>query len=145
MKPSFRPFLFPALFLSIGGWGGLALLIWKTLPTIWPRWGFFALLTLALTGTALPVVYFLHRRFPTEPPAEPHVIVRQAIWVGVYGSTLAWLQLGRVVTLWVAFGLATGLIVLEGLIRLRERSRWEPPEAPSSANDPESTSFPPLS
>ncbi len=143
MRLSFRPFAIPALVMSLGGWGGLALLVWYTLPTVWPRWGFFALLTLALTGTSLPVIYFLHRRFPSEPPAGPRVIVRQAIWVGVYGTTLAWLQLGRVVTLWVAFGLATGFILLEGLIRLRERSRWVPPRAPAPVDAGPPVSHPP--
>jgi len=126
-QPSFRPFLVPALILFFLGWGGLALLIIFTFPTVWPRWGFFALWALALTGAALPVVYFLHRRFPGTPPAGPHVIVRQATWVGVYGATLAWLQLGRVVTLWVIVGLAVGLSAVEWLIRLRERTQWRPP------------------
>ena len=70
----------------------------------------------------LPVVYFLHRRFPTEPLAESNVIVRQALWVGVYGATLAWLQLGRLVSLYVILGLAGGLIAAEYFIRIREKA-----------------------
>ncbi len=111
------------------GWGGLALLIfyYEIPPLVWARWGFFALSVMALTGTALPIVYFLNRRFLSNPPAEPYVIVRQAIWVGVYGGTLAWLQLGHLVTLGVWMGLAGGLIAVEYLIRLRERARWRVP------------------
>lgn len=116
-----------------GGWGGLALVINLTLPTVWPRWVFFVLWMLALTGTALPVIFFLHLRFPTTPPPNPNVIVRQAIWVGVYGATLAWLQLGRVVTMGVILGLAGGLAAIELLIRMRERSQWIPPAPPESA------------
>ncbi len=82
---------------------------------------------MALTGTALPVVYFLHRRFPEEPPAESNVIVRQSTWVGVYGATLAWLQLGRLVTLYVILGLAGGLIAAEYFIRVREKAKRRPP------------------
>ena len=84
--------------------------------------GIFVFMIMALTGTALPVVYFLHRRFPTEPLAESNVIVRQALWVGVYGATLAWLQLGRLVSLYVILGLAGGLIAAEYFIRIREKA-----------------------
>lgn len=113
--------------MVIVGWGGLALLVNYTLPLVWPRWGFFALCMMALTGTALPFTYLLNRRFPSDPPAEANVIVRQAIWVGVYGATLAWMQLGRLVSLYVWMGLAGGLVAIEYLIRLREKSRWKPP------------------
>ena len=54
------------------GWGGLALLIFffEVPPLVWARWGFFALWFIALTGTALPVVYFLNLRFSPDPPTE---------------------------------------------------------------------------
>jgi len=124
---NFKPFGLSALFLIIFGWGGLYLLITQTLPDVWPRWGFFVLALMALTGTALPIVYFFHRRFPDDLPPEAHVIVRQALWFGVYGATLAWLQLGRLVTVYVVLGLAGGLIAIEYFLRLRERSHWTPP------------------
>jgi hypothetical protein len=98
-KPlSFLSFLPAAIFLALVGWGGLAALIFYTLPTLGPRWLFFFLAVIALTGTSLPVVYFFNRRFPSTPPAEPGVYLRQAIWVGVYAGTLAWLQLGRMLS-----------------------------------------------
>jgi hypothetical protein len=129
LPPTFRQYLSSALFLMVTGWGGLLLLIFvfQVPPLVWARWGFFALWFIALTGTALPIAYFFNLRFPSEPPAEPHSIVRQALWVGVYGGILAWLQLGHLVTLWVWVGLAGGLIGIEYLIRLRERARWKPP------------------
>lgn len=122
----FREFLPSALFMFIIGWGGLALLINLSLPTVWPRWAFFILWTLALTGTALPITWFLNLRFPGNPPAGDRGVVRQAIWVSIYGTTLAWLQLGGAGSLWVVLGLAIGLVGLEVLIRVRERSRWQP-------------------
>ena len=127
--PSFRQYFFSALFLMILGWGGLALMlfVFNMPPLVWARWGFFALWIVALTGTTLPITYFFNLRFPSNPPAEPNAIVRQALWVGVYGATLAWLQLGHLATLWVWMGLAGGLIAVEYLIRLRERARWRPP------------------
>jgi len=52
--------------------------------------------------------------------------VRQAIWVGIYFPTLLWLRIPRVVTLPLALLLAAGLILIEFLLRLRERSQWKP-------------------
>jgi len=129
-QPSFKPFGLSSLVLMLIGWGGLYLLITETLPYVWPRWGFFVLALMAVTGTVLPIVYFFHRRFPDEIPVEPGVVVRQALWFGIYGATLAWLQLGRLVTVYVVLGLAGGLVAIEYFIRLRERSRWKPPIAP---------------
>jgi hypothetical protein len=129
-QPAFRAYLVSTIFLILVGWGGLAALMIFTVPTVWPRWGFFLLWVMALTGPALPVSYLLNQRFPSDPPTEPNVIVRQALWVGVFGATLAWLQLGRLVTLWVIFGLAGGLIAIEYFLRMRERSRWKPPLNP---------------
>ena len=145
--PSFRQYLFSSLFLTIIGWGGLALLIFffEVPPLVWARWGFFALWFIALTGTSLPIAYFLNLRFRSDPPAESNAIVRQAMWVGFYGATLAWLQLGHLITLWAWMGLAGGLIAIESLIRWRERARWQPPtldaELPTSeSNDQPSNS-----
>jgi hypothetical protein len=123
----FKPFGISALLLLFPGWGGLYFIITQTLPYVWPRWGFFVLALMALTGTVLPIVFFFHKRFPDEKPAEAGVIVRQAVWFGVYGATLAWLQLGRLVTVYVILGLAGGLLAIEYLIRLREKSHWKPP------------------
>ena len=111
----------------IAGWGGLYYLINFTLPYVWPRWGFFVLSLMAITGTLLPIVYFFHRRFPGDQTAEANVIVRQALWFGVYGATLAWLQLGRLVTLYVILGLAGGLFAIEYFMRVREKAHWKPP------------------
>jgi hypothetical protein len=124
---TFRNYLLSALALMFVGWGGVAAIFYYSPPLVWARWGFFVLGIMALTGTALPVVYFFHRRFPTEPPAESNVIVRQALWVGVYAATLAWLQLGRLVTLYVILGLAGGLIAIEYFIRIREKANRTPP------------------
>ena len=126
----FKPFGLSSLVLMIVGWGGLYLLINQTLPSVWPRWGFFVLVLMAITGTVLPIVYFFHRRFPSENQAESNVIVRQALWFGVYGATLAWFQLGRLVTVYVILGLAGGFAAIEYVMRLREKAHWKPPITP---------------
>lgn len=115
-----------SIFLTVVGWIGLLLVIRTTVPTLGPRWLFFFLDVLALTGPTLPIVYFLNRRFPSDPPVEDMVILRQALWVGVFGSTVAWLQLGRMLTTGLALILAGVFVLIEFLLRLFERSRWDP-------------------
>lgn len=130
MSPARTPtpfaFLPTAILLLLIGWGGLFLLLNFTLPTLWPRWLFFFFLVAAFTGTALPVSAFLNHRFPSDPPASIQVILRQALWVGIYVSTLAWLQFGRVFSLALALIIVLGLAAVEWMLRLRERSRWTP-------------------
>ena len=121
-----RSYLPLAIILTVTGWLGLILVLRYTVPTLGPRWLFFFLGVLALTGPALPIVYFLNKRFPSDPPVEDMVILRQALWVGVFGSTVAWLQLGRVLTTALALILAGVFVLIEFLLRLFERSRWNP-------------------
>ncbi len=115
-----------SIVLTVVGWIGLLLVIRTTVPTLGPRWLFFFLVVLALTGPALPLVYFLNQRFPSDPPVDDGVILRQALWVGVFGSTVAWLQLGRMLTTGLALILAGVFVLIEFLLRLFERSRWDP-------------------
>ena len=126
-KPSFRPHIIPTLILLLIGWGGLYALALFTLPFVWARWGFFALWVAALASSSFPVIYFIATRFSSEK-LETHVLVRRALWVGVYGATLAWLQLARLVNVYVVLGLGFGLAAVEGLTRMRERARWRSPE-----------------
>ncbi|MES0359912.1 MAG: hypothetical protein ABUK20_03280 [Anaerolineales bacterium] len=125
-SPPVRTFIPAAIILAILGWGGLYFLLNLTIPTVGPRWLFFFLSVLALTGTTLPVIAFLNQRFPTNPPVNTGVIVREAIWVGIYFPMLAWLQLGQVLTPALSLLLAVGLLAIEVLLRLRERSQWKP-------------------
>ena len=125
-SPPVRIFIPAALILAILGWSGLIYLFYATRPTVGPRWLFFFLSVLAITGTALPVVAFLNRRFPSTPPPTSSVILRQALWVGIYFPTLAWLQIGRVLTPALALLLLLGFVLIEWLLRLRERSQWNP-------------------
>ena len=123
---TFKDFLTAFLVLFLTGWIGLVIIIFATLPTLGPRWLFFFLGVIALTGTALPITYFLNKRFPSTPPAEKYIIIRQAIWFGVYGSSLAWLQMGQVLNTSLALILAGAFIVIELLLRVWERSHWKP-------------------
>lgn len=131
---SFRPFAFPTLFLLLLGWGGLVFLILTLPPTVWGRWLFYVLWVLGLTGAALPLTFAAHRSALVRDPALSGVVVRQALWVGVYGAILAWLQLSRLSGLWTAVTLAIGLVAIEALIRLREKSRWHPPSVAETSS-----------
>jgi hypothetical protein len=124
--PKGRSSLPAAFILLLLGWSGLYAIINFTLPNGGTRWAFFFFCVLALTGLALPVTSYLNRRFPSIPPATSFVILRQAIWFGIYVPTLLWLRIGRVVSLSLALLLAAGLILIEWLLRLRERSQWRP-------------------
>ena len=124
-SPRVANFLPASIFLFILGWGGLVALIISTLPTVGPRWLFFFLCVVAITGTMLPITAFLNRRFPSTPPPTAMAIVRQALWFAVYCSTLAWLQMGRVLNPALAILLAIGLGLIEFLLRLSEKSQWK--------------------
>lgn len=123
--PRVANFLPASILLFITGWGGLTALIISTLPTVGPRWLFFFLCVLGVTGTMLPITAFLNRRFPSTPPPSNMVIVRQALWFAVYASTLIWLQMGRVLNPALAILLAIGLGLIEFLLRLSEKSQWK--------------------
>jgi hypothetical protein len=125
--PALNTFILASWLLFMCGWVGLYILFDTTIPANWqPLWVFFFLTVLAITGTVLPVIAFLNRRFPATPPASSGVILREALWFGVYMPTLAWLQIGRVLTPLLVFLLAAGFVLIEFLLRLREKSLWKP-------------------
>jgi hypothetical protein len=119
--------------LAVAGWSALIWLILNTLPTVPNRWMFFALLQIALTGTAIPVVAMLNRRFNRRKGAYvgAGVLIRQASWIGLFGTTCAWLRVPRLLSFPLALVLAVALFAIEGLLRLRERAR-RPPKEPKS-------------
>ena len=126
-SPSVRSVLPASALLILVGWGGLFLLMNTIAPTDWkPLWLFFFLAVLAVCGLALPVTTFLNLRFPSKPPATHVVIMREAVWLGIYFPTLAWLRMGRVLNPLLALLLALGFVLIEGLLRFREYSQWKP-------------------
>ncbi len=111
-----------ACLLALGAWVGFVSLTYFTVPSVGPRWLFFAVWLAALTSTAIPFVQYLNKRFShTLPPDD--VMLRQAIWVGIFGASCAWLQLGRALNWASALLLAAALIAIEGFLILRDRSK----------------------
>ena len=108
--------------LAVIGWAGVLALILYTLPTVEVRWLFFVLGVASLTGTAVPFIRYLNRRFE-HGHASSGVLLRRSIWVGVLGATLAWLQIERSLSLGYGLLLLGVLIAIELLLKLRERSQ----------------------
>lgn len=126
--------------LAILGWIGVVLVMNFALPTVGPRWLFFLVWFIALTGTAIPFANFLYRRFTGNTPSEL-VTLREAIWVGLCGATCAWLQLGRALNWATGLLLALGFLAIEIFLILRVRSQWKPNDPPSTPErrDPSSS------
>lgn len=125
-SPPVKDFLFIAFLMALLGWVGLVAVVFRTLPTLGPRWLFFFLLVVAISGSILPVTAFLNRRFPSNPPARRATVLREALLVGFFISALAWLQLFRVLTPALIILLALGIGFVEWMVRLWEGSRWDP-------------------
>jgi len=127
--PPFGGALTTAIILSAIGWVGLILLFLLTVPTLGPRWLLFFLVTLAFSGMALPVIHYLHKRFPGKPVATSVVMIREALLVGAYADVLLWLQFGKVLNFALGILVAACLIAIEFFIRMGEKNRWTPPPA----------------
>lgn len=110
--------------MASAGWIGLLLLVTTTLPTVGPRWLFFFLAGLAVTGTSLPFVWLIHHRFAPDSRAPASTLLRQAILFTFYIELLIWLQINRSLNLSLALLLAGGVAGIEVLLQLLDRSRW---------------------
>jgi hypothetical protein len=127
-----QPFSYylPAIVILIFlGGGGLYLTLTRTLPTVGPRWLLYFCLIVLGAGLFMPLTWFISRRFPSNPPAGPNVVIRQAVWFGVFAALLSWLQIGRVLTLPMGTIMGAALFLIEFLIRMWERSRWKPDQS----------------
>jgi len=121
---NYRSLIIAAIIMAVVGWVGLIILLFTTLPTVGPRWLFFFLSTLAITGTALPFVWLLHRRFSNNGYAPSSTLLREALLFTLYVEVLIWLQFNRSLSLSLAILFALSLIGIEYLLRTLERSRW---------------------
>jgi hypothetical protein len=125
-SPDYRGVLISAALMALIGWLGVYLVMTLSLPTVGPRWLLFFLWTLAATGTALPFVWLLHLRFGGETPAPAAIIMRQGLEIGLFSALILWLQINRALSISLGALIAVGLALIEGFLRLIERSRWSP-------------------
>ncbi|MDX1663083.1 MAG: hypothetical protein R3272_04770 [Candidatus Promineifilaceae bacterium] len=84
---------------------------------------FLASVVVATTGLALPLAYYINRRF-SPPPHDPAflTVVRQAMWIGVWIAFCMWLQMNRSLGLAVAGLVAAVLAMFEILLYVRTRA-----------------------
>jgi hypothetical protein len=75
----------------------------------------------AATGIALPVIYFLNKRFGAAPPQFLDVL-RQSMWVGFWVSFCVYLQMNRMLGIAVALLVAAVLILFEFIVQVRTRA-----------------------
>lgn len=127
LLPAFHSIAFTSLSMLLLGGGGTAFLVFFTLPTLLPRWLLYFFITCAGAGAALPFVYAFQKRF-TRQPVPGSVLIRQALWFGILLDSALWLQLGRVLTNTLIIVLAGGILAIESLLRLVERSTFKPDE-----------------
>jgi len=109
------------------GWALLYQLVTTVTPLAFPRWIFFILLYIAATGTALPFVWILNRRFVGRFSASGGMMLRESMWVGLFVMIASWLQMIRTLNFVTGGFLALGLVVIEIFLRMRERPRDETP------------------
>jgi len=131
-SPFLSPFskiLVTALFLAFIGLTGLVVILFFTEPTLGPRWLAYFFMTLLASGLILPFVHIFQRRIAIRPVADG-ILIREALWFGIYVDLIAWLQLGRVLNGLIAMFLAGGFIVLEVLLRMSETALFKPDENP---------------
>lgn len=83
---------------------------------------FLAMVVLTLTGLALPLVYYLNKRFVSVQLPTFWIILRQSIWVGVWVAFCLWLHMNRALGFAVAVLVAVVLVLFEVLLQVRTRA-----------------------
>jgi predicted membrane channel-forming protein YqfA (hemolysin III family) len=105
------------------GWVLLYRLIDASKPLALQRWLFFILFYIAITGTALPFIWYLNQRFSRARPATGGILLREGMWCGLAAVLAAWLQMIRALNGATVFFLALGVIAVEAFLRYRERGQ----------------------
>lgn len=83
---------------------------------------FLAAVMISVTGLALPIAYLLNRRFGKSPSSHFLIVLRQAMWVGLWAAFCVWLQMHRTFGLGVAVLVAAVFAVVELMLQLRSRA-----------------------
>jgi hypothetical protein len=120
--PPFSSVLTTALILFFTGAVGLTLIFIFTVPTLGPRWLLFFFIPLVFSGIILPFVWLVNRRLSLRLPFTPAILVREALFIGVYFDLVIWLQFGKVLNFALAVFLLAGFATVEVILRWRERN-----------------------
>jgi hypothetical protein len=131
-----------AAVFAVLGWLGAAALVLFTLPFLLPRWLLFFSLFAAFTGTALPIVWYLNRRFSGERFPSNGVLMRETLELAALGVFLLWLQAGRMFTAFLGWIFFAVFLAVELLLRVYEHTRWLPSSQPPASSGPASPDNP---
>lgn len=81
---------------------------------------FLTALLVAVTGVFLPLTHFLNKRFGQDTIYPPLLVaLRQAMWIGMWGTFCVWLQMNRTFGLGIAGLVAAVFVLAEILLQLR--------------------------
>jgi hypothetical protein len=83
---------------------------------------FLASVIMVVAGLVLPVAYFLNERFGPGPSSSFLVVLRQAMWVGIWFAFCIWLQMNRTFGLGVAVLAAVVFVIIEVMLQIRARA-----------------------
>lgn len=114
-----------SILLAIPGLIGLLILFRGTEPTLFPRILFFVFMMLTFSGLGLMPCAYLNAYLTKDGMTRQRVVVRQATWVGMFFTVIAWFQVGRILSTSVAVVTAIGFILIEFLFLMRDKSRRE--------------------
>lgn len=85
---------------------------------------FLSLVLVVGTGIALPLAYFLNKRFRWGP-LHYLIMLRQAMWFGCWLAFSVWLQMNRALGIAALVLVAIVLILVELLLQIRGRAATE--------------------
>jgi hypothetical protein len=113
---------------AVVGWVALVRLLGEWPVTQQRDWrpGFFVALWIAVGGSSLPLIWFLHRRFGAVVVGDDwqaaKVIVRRAIWATTWVTACAWFQMHSIFNWALALLLLVVLVLFEMLLLTRQES-----------------------
>jgi predicted ABC-type sugar transport system permease subunit len=123
-QPESTPLAYLAGLLAAVGWNGLLLTIYYLPNHVGALWLFFTLLSLALTGTAIPLHQLFNQR--SNEPVAPPILLRRSIWVAIWGILSCWLAIRGSLNLVLLGLLAISCGTIEWLWELRAKVAWQP-------------------
>jgi hypothetical protein len=83
---------------------------------------FLASVLVAVTGLSLPLAYYLNKRFGRSGSQRFLVVLRQAMWVGIWVAFCVWLQMNRSLGIGIALLVAGVLVTIEVLLQIRTKA-----------------------
>jgi hypothetical protein len=83
---------------------------------------FLASVLVAATGLVFPLVFYLNRRFRSVAQPQFLVVLRQAMWVGLWVAISTWLRMNRSLGWGVAVLVAVVFVIFEFLLQVRVRA-----------------------